>query len=83
MPASSSDPRAAFIEFLARVAQRNVSVADWNRFAVTRYEDPATELARRELVRECFNLSQCSTCVVPPGLEPIALRLREELLQAP
>ncbi len=80
---SVAPTRADFADFLLRVSERAVTVAEWNRFAVTHYADEATEAARRELVRECIELSQCSACVVPFGLEAIALTLREQLLELP
>ena len=80
---SAEQMRAEFADFLSRVAERAVSVQDWNRFAVTHYSDDSTEAARRELVRTCIELSQCSTCVVPPGLEVVAQELRERLLDTP
>lgn len=81
--AAVQQTRDSFADFLLRVSERAVSVADWNRYTVTHYADAATETARRELVRACLELSQCSACVVPIGLEPVALGLREQLLELP
>lgn len=75
--------RQDFADFLARVTTGKVKVEDWNRFAVTHYADSVLEELRRELVRECLERSQCSACVVPPGLELVADDLRERLLNAP
>lgn len=81
-----SDPsseRAAFADFLVRLAQRAVSIEEWNAFTVSRYNDAATERARVTLTRRAMGLQQCSGCLVPPGLDAVAQELREQLLEAP
>jgi hypothetical protein len=76
----SSDARAAFADFLLRLAERRVSVEDWNAFMVKRSPDAVIERARTTLTQKAMALQQCAGCVVPPGLDAVARELREELL---
>jgi hypothetical protein len=79
MNSPSLSPRHAFHEFLQRVARGRVSVSDWNTHAVTRYDDPELERARRELVRAALLCGQCSVEPVQGDLTEVAERLLAEL----
>jgi hypothetical protein len=76
---ASAERAAHFREFLQQVANAKATVADWNRFAVTHYDDPKIERLRAKLVHASLRLGQCSARVVNPDLAEFAQVLFDEL----
>lgn len=75
----SVNSRSDFIAFLMRIDDGTMSVDDWNRFALGRYEDSEVEAARKRLVRQSLSCSQCSGHPIPDGIEPLVRNLIVEL----
>jgi hypothetical protein len=75
----SVNSRSDFIAFLMRIDDGTMSVDDWNRFALGRYEDAEVEAARKRLVRQSLSCSQCSGHPIPAGIESLVRDLIAEL----
>ena len=68
-----------FQAFLQQLAAADVSVEQWNRCALGRYQDPHVEQGRRRLVQAALMIGQCSARPQPDRLREVAQSLLDEL----
>lgn len=71
--------RDEFRSFLSSVSACQVSVEEWNRFAIQRYVDPLLESMRQRLTNEVLARGQCSARTIPAGMNDVVAELIEEL----
>jgi hypothetical protein len=67
-----------FRQFLSRIADESMTVADWNRFTLRTVSDAELDAMRKRLIQSALSEGQCSARPVSSGLKATAISMLEE-----